>query len=189
MASLPVTRLSETGAWSRALLASRWPAIFGLLAVVGLLDHWAGFEVSVLPLYFLPLAWAAGRWGLAGGLWLVLPATLVWLLADYGHPYEHDWHRLVNALGRALVFASAVVATRFLLERPVRLQTPVGGGEAVTSPAVDVCASCHAVRPAGGDWEDAVDYLREEAACELHAKLCPICAHRTWVESRKRTGA
>jgi len=189
MASLPVTRFSETGAWSRGLIASRWPAIFGLLILVGLLDHWAGFEISVLPLYFLPLAWAAARWGLVGGLWLVLPATLVWLLADYGHPYEHDWYRIVNALGRALAFASAVVATRFLLERPGHPRVAADGGEAVMNSAVDVCTSCHSVRPAGGDWEDPVAYLREEAACELHAKLCPTCAHRAWVDSRKRGGA
>jgi hypothetical protein len=145
------------------------------LLLVGYLDHRIGHELSVLPLYFLPLAWATARFGLGAGLWMVLPATLVWYAADLGHPYSHGWYRLSNALGRGFAFACAVVAAHHLFARPGQQSHGEASGN---PPTADVCEACHSVRPPGGIWEDPVDYLREEAAVQLRPRLCPVCARR-----------
>jgi len=156
--------------------------LFLLLGLVGLVDYGTSYEVSVLPLYFLPIGLATVRFGLWGGLWAVLCSTLAWWLADIGHAYTQEWVRWLNAFGGVLIFLTAVAAAYVLLER-LRAPGRVGPGSGRVGAVADVCESCHSVRPAGGMWEDAAEFLRDEAAFEVHAKLCPTCARRRFASA------
>lgn len=150
-------------------------SVAGLLLLVGLLDHAAGLELSVLPLYILPLALATTRFGLGAGLWAAGAASLVWCFADINHGYSHEWFRWVNVAGRAVMFSVAVLGVAWLSERTSGRALP----GVRRSESVALCAGCHAVRTASADdWMAPADFLSEEAALEVHRKLCPVCAQR-----------
>jgi diguanylate cyclase (GGDEF)-like protein len=78
-------------------------ALAGTVAV-GLLDRLSSAELSLSTLHLLPVALAAWRAGLAGGLGIAVLATALAALAD-DHVYTRAWVPWGNAAVRLVVFA------------------------------------------------------------------------------------
>ena len=84
------------------------------IALVCALDVITGTDVRIFPLYFLPLALAAKRLGVAGALASSALASAAWLLAQYlsGRHYPGLAYWVVNFLtqGSAFVIVALLVA-------------------------------------------------------------------------------
>ncbi len=107
-------------------------AVLGI-ALVGAFDWATGTDVRVFPLYFLPLALAARRLGVAGAVWMSLLATAIWLLALHGagREYPHPGIWLINTLtqGSAFLVVSLLVAQ---LELRLRREHALSRTDALT---------------------------------------------------------
>ncbi|HSI15163.1 MAG TPA: ATP-binding protein [Chthoniobacter sp.] len=110
-----------------------WTEAVVLTLVVGLLDYFTGYEVSVVLLYSVPIlliAWFADR---TSATLMALFCAIVWWWADEasGHPYSQDWHQVwetVVRLGYFLFFVLTGTAVRSrieLLERSRRLEREI----------------------------------------------------------------
>jgi GGDEF domain-containing protein len=105
------------------------PALVGavlLTAAIGVLDVWAGGEVSVLALYLVPAALAGWHVGRRGALAVALLGAAAWLAAERleAHPYSHAVIPYINAVGRLAIFAAfgtLAAELRRARERPARL--------------------------------------------------------------------
>ncbi len=47
-----------------------------------------------------------------------------------------------------------------------------------------LCACCHRVRDAGGEWKDFSAYLREDDHRSVEQRLCPVCAQAPQMTTR-----
>ncbi len=81
----------------------------GLVFLVGLIDYYTGFNVSVTLFYLVPVslgAWFAGR---RTGIGLAAASALVWLVADIlsrqvaQHPFVPVWNSVTLGMGFVLV--------------------------------------------------------------------------------------
>jgi diguanylate cyclase (GGDEF)-like protein len=92
------------------------------VALVGLVDYFAGYEISFSLFYFGPVALAAWYANRRSAFATAIMAATAWLLADTasGHPYSHQlftlWELSVR-LGVFLVIAVLFGALREALER------------------------------------------------------------------------
>lgn len=87
-------------------------------AVIGLLDHRTGFELSFSIFYLAPVALAAWFGGRGLGAFLSLLAAGTWLLVDLtaGHPYAHPLIPAWNGLVRFSFFAITALLLASLRE-------------------------------------------------------------------------
>lgn len=92
-----------------------------LIAVIGILDHITGFELSFSVFYLIPIILAAWYIGNQAGLALSLISAVMWLGMDYtsGHAYSQAWMPLWNAIVRLVFF---VLITYLAAEMKLRLQ-------------------------------------------------------------------
>jgi len=157
--------------------SAHWAAVALLLAAVGLVDRAAGYDLSVLVLYLLPLGYATSRLGYRSGLVTIVPATLVWCLADLGHPYEYEWVLYLNGLSRAVFFACGVIAVHHLGLGPAPHE---GTGRAVRSRSVGLCGCCGRIRDEerGAMWYSVREFLQEGAGFRVLPRVCHDCARR-----------
>jgi len=157
------------------------------LATVGYIDAVTGYEVSVFLLYIVPVALATRRMGTAAGLLTAMIATAVWVWADMysGHVYSRPWILYVNAFNRMMCFILAVAAIRYLRVRQTALLQQI---EAFSG-QLAACAQCHRLAGTDGYWLAAEDYLREIGGAEIHHKVCPDCARRTYARAAYRYSA
>lgn len=91
------------------------PFLIFLVAVIGTLDHFTGYELSFSIFYAIPIcigAWYAGR---NLGLLLCILSAITWLAVDYtsGHQYSHPGIPFWNAAVRMGFFT--IIA--YLLDR------------------------------------------------------------------------
>jgi diguanylate cyclase (GGDEF)-like protein len=83
------------------------PASFLLMACIGVIDYFTGYEMAISIFYLLPislLAWTAGMWpGLIGAFL----AAVVWGIVDHqaGHVYSHRLYFFWDMGMRLLLFA------------------------------------------------------------------------------------
>ncbi len=145
-----------------------------LLALVAWLDLVTGPEISVFPLYILPLLWAVWHANLTIGLWLSLLAALVRRWIDYheGHSYSNWW--IFWEVGLASLTTYAFVVFSFHIfkrgrkidhERIRRLEE-----------MLPLCPACRRVRNHNGDWTGLEACLREPMPGPPECRLCPECA-------------
>lgn len=90
--------------------------------VASTIDYLVGIEIRVYPLYFLPLSFAAWRFGKRGAIPAVFTATTLWVLCDWsaGLHYSTDEVWIINTLSQALAFGTVAMLfswARKLLER------------------------------------------------------------------------
>ncbi len=102
---------------------------FLLEAFVGLVDWWTGYDVSVTPLYIIPVAYATWRRGGAIGMSVCVAAAFAWFLGkwfalDFPHDKvsfgAHTW----NTFNRFAIFAIVwmfVLQTRSVIVRQRRM--------------------------------------------------------------------
>ena len=85
------------------------------MTLLGVADHYTGFETSFAVFYLLPVALAAWYGGSAAGFSLCAISAVTWLLVDFsaGHVYSRSWIPYWNAGTRFVFF----LATAWLLAR------------------------------------------------------------------------
>jgi diguanylate cyclase (GGDEF)-like protein len=73
---------------------------------VGCVDFITGVEIRVYPLYFLPLCFAAWRFGGVGALLSSVSATAIWVVSNLaaGMHYSEDYTWGINTLSQAMAF-------------------------------------------------------------------------------------
>ena len=115
-----------------------------MLAAVGLLKYWSGYEVSVFILYTLPVALAAWSLGLTAGLVFSLAGAWTWLWADLaaGHVYPQHWI-LIDRVANILILLVFIAISfhyfrRTLHNREIRVRQLEG--------LLSVCPTCRRIR-------------------------------------------
>lgn len=112
----------------RRLLAGTSAA---LVALIGLVDYLTGFEISLLPFYFLPICLATAAVGWTFGVVVATASVASWIFADFaagarfGNPLVVGWNALI-ALSVYLVVVwllSSLLAANRRMEERVRQRT------------------------------------------------------------------
>lgn len=104
-----------------------------LLGMVVEVDALTGHEVSMFPLYTIPVALSTRFLGTLSGAFVPFLSAGAWVRADRwsGHVHSQDWFLGVNAFNRLYCFVLAVVAIRYIQERraamDLRLRAFTGG--------------------------------------------------------------
>ncbi len=104
-------------------LPTRLVLIVGILqlSLIGVLDHYTGYELSFSVFYLIPIAIVSRRGEMKAAIFMSVMGAITWLIADYtsGHPYTHrvlpTWNTLVR-LGFFLTISTSFVRTRSLIE-------------------------------------------------------------------------
>lgn len=152
--------------------------LLGMLGLVGYIDQATGFEISVFPLYALPIGFAA--WYFSGwtGVATAIGSCFVWYWADVlsGHVYTEPWVIYVNG-GSRLVFFLFVALTVSYMEgtlRRARAKLQAFSG------MLPVCTDCRKIGDHQGYWWEFSAYLRENGGAVIQPKLCPDCARKNY---------
>jgi len=145
--------------------------IFLLLWILLWLDWVTGYEVSIFPLYFVPVILGALVFDRAGGFVFVGLAVLGGMAVDFmeGHPYSSEWMRYEHGAVRLIVLSAVVLAFdgyRRTLDSHRRQL-------AALQKLLTVCPGCGQLRGGDGKWYDAADYremMKKDTYC-----VCPVC--------------
>lgn len=145
-----------------------------LLAVVVWLDRLTGYEVSVLPLYAVPIGYVAYKLGLGWGLFASALSLGCWFWAN--NPGESStvggwivWERSSMAAVVLAVFALAVARAKRVLAREQSKLRQLEG-------ILPICMVCHRIMDKNGRWIDLNDYLHTHASTETEQRVCPQCS-------------
>lgn len=145
--------------------------LFSLVLGVGFLQYSVPYEVSIFPLYLIPIALVLWHFGNLAGFMSSLMATIVWIIVDVasGRSYTHEWYRYQNAATRFIIFFG-VVAMFALYQRT--LETHRARMEAMRA-MLNVCHGCGAVQGSEGNWIpfDELVSRSKKQSCE-----CPRCS-------------
>jgi hypothetical protein len=144
-----------------------------LMPVIGYFDYLTGYEVSLFPLYAIPIAWIAWSVGLTWGMALGIIASSAWLWADRasGHHYNYEWIRWEKAVMHAILFGFVAFSfNRFKRNiesrtRKVRLLEGI----------LPICIACHRIKDSRGNWADLDTYLRAHSEAKPEQCICPDC--------------
>lgn len=97
-----------------------------LVLLIGVVDYWTGYEVSVYVFYSIPIllvVWFAGR---NAGLWISVVSALVWSAADIvGRSYEVDFERFWNMSVQLTFFIFIVLGGAALKAQRERSQARI----------------------------------------------------------------
>ena len=87
--------------------------IVGGFIFAGYVDFLTGVEIRVYPLYFLPLSFAAWRFGRIGAFLAAVGATCVWVESNWvaGMHYSMDYVWIANTLAQCLAFGMTTRST------------------------------------------------------------------------------
>ena len=102
--------------------------ICGGFIFAGYVDFLTGVEIRVYPLYFLPLSFAAWRFGRIGAFLAAVGATCVWVESNWvaGMHYSMDYVWIANTLAQCLAFgtvAALLAWVRKMFEREQALSS------------------------------------------------------------------
>lgn len=117
----------------------RWACCLVLVAVIGVLDHASGYELSMSIFYLIPISLAAWEIGRPAALLLALVSATVWLVSDlaagnvYSAPWIPFWNGAVR-LGFFLVVAGLLTRLRAELHAE-RLRADHDGLTGLLNPA------------------------------------------------------
>jgi hypothetical protein len=151
-------------------------------AGVGWTDYVTGYEISVLPLYAVPVGFMTWAVGSVPGVLLALASGLVWWWADRasGHPYSAAWIGYSNAAVRTVMYLFVVVAIAYIRDTVGLVRRRA---RALTGP-VPVCTRCRRLCDPAGSWSDFETFLRLHTSAQPVAKVCPDCARRIYSEEK-----
>jgi hypothetical protein len=159
----------------RPLALSRFIMSIGLPVAIFPFTFWLqmqlGYEVSLFPLYMLPVAAMSWRFGVPGAIISVALATGLWFWGNLltGFSYTYQWTLYYNAGARAVVFVMAAVF--FILFKRV-IEQHRRRMEAMRA-LLNVCHGCGSVQGSDGQWIpfERLTVLERRQTCE-----CPQCA-------------
>ncbi len=169
-----------------AVLALSLAGILGL----GVLDYVTPFEFDVFIFFSIPVAlaaWAVGRWA---GVLTALLAAVAWAGAHflesnpYSSPFYAGWNAILH-MGWMLLVALALARIRTDLDRERQLNTALGAAleqVKVLQGLLPVCAWCHRIRDAEGNWGELESYIRKHTDAEFTHGICPACKNRVLKE-------
>ena len=144
----------------------------GIFTGTFLLQIRLGYDVSLFPLYMLPVAAFSFTMGIPGGVLSVLLATELWLegniLTGYQYQYDDAWVVYYNAGARGVVFAMVAVFV-ILFNRVVEKHRQ--RMEAMRA-LLNVCHGCGSVQGSDGQWVpfEQLTVPKNRPVCE-----CPRC--------------
>jgi hypothetical protein len=150
-----------------------------ILGLVGWIDYVTGYEVSVVPLYALPIAWVTWRLNMGWGLAFAFLGAGLWICVELasGYQYTHRWHAWENAAMELIIMAFVAVSLSFFKRILGRERERVRHLEG----ALPVCAVCKRIEDTNGYWMEIEAYLREHTASTPQHKLCPDCARAQYL--------
>lgn len=172
----------------RPLDLSRLFMSVGLPMVIFPITFWLqiklGYEVSLFPLFMLPIAALSWSFGLPGAFFSVLLATGLWYWGNIlsGYDYTYEWTRYYNTGARAVVFA--MVAVFIILFKRV-VEQHRRRMEAMRA-LLNVCHGCGSVQGSDGRWIP-FDQLTVSSSRPLLCE-CPECKRMAQVVAGRRTG-
>jgi low affinity Fe/Cu permease len=145
------------------------------LGFVAWIDLTTGFEITVLPLYALPIGLAARVFGSSAALMAAGASAAAWAWADAaaGHVYSKSWILWFNAGARLVVFILLAVLVRNTLAATSRARRP-----RAPAPHLPVCTQCGRVRDRDGYWWTLRDYIREHPDERTPFRICSDCARQ-----------
>ncbi|MCB0322436.1 MAG: DUF4118 domain-containing protein [Bdellovibrionales bacterium] len=174
----------------------RLPRPLAFVAAVALvlgicwLDYWTGRELSISPLYLLPVAYVAWSLGRGPGLGVAVLCAISWYAAETasGFVYHSPLVPFWNASMRLTYFAM----TAFFLsalhdhireqERHVREQEQLidqlrnALAQIKTlSGLLPICAWCRKVRDDEGYWQQIEEYVTAHSDAAFTHGICPKC--------------
>ncbi len=154
-----------------------------MLGLVGYVDVVTGYEVSVFPLYALPIGLAVFFFGVQAGIAAAGAAGLAWVWADVttGHVYSKPWIIYVNAGSRLVLFLFVALAVGNMVATLRRARSPLRP----LSGTLPVCAHCGKVADHDGYWWEVREFLREFGGAVTQSKLCPDCAHEAYAAEQE----
>jgi hypothetical protein len=138
----PKLRLAET--------ATNVSFVVVALAGVTALQIFVPSEVSVFPLYLVPVAMCMWYFGQAGAYACAVLATVLWIVADIssGRTYSVGWYRYQNAVSRAVVFFGTAYFLG-LYQRTLEIHRRRLAGMRQLLP---ICHGCGSVQGSDGRW-------------------------------------
>jgi hypothetical protein len=155
---------------------TRLPSVLALAALIALADHLTGPHTRFPGMYSVPIALAGWYHGIGWALAIGLGSAAAGYLFQVG---------LVPPLGLAidtgsrllggLILAFFVHRAR-LYERS--LETRVQNLEGI----LPICAHCHKIRDAGGQWQRLERYIADRSQAEFSHGICPDCVTAHYAE-------
>lgn len=148
-------------------------SVVAQLAAVAMLDYYSGYEIRLVALYCMPVAFATWYLGGIGGSLTGVAACLTTLVVESaaGQVYSRDWIAYANAASRLLIFL--FVALSFARFRRTiefaRNRVKAFQGK------LNVCACCNRIDGGDGFWMDFPTYLRKNSEAVPEFDACPTC--------------
>lgn len=101
-----------------------WCEVILLVLVVGIFDHWSGFEISATLFYSVPIllmVWGGDR---ISAVLVALLSAIVWWWVDEtsGRVYSQDWHQIWETTVRLVYFLLFVVGGSSIKSRIALLE-------------------------------------------------------------------
>ncbi len=89
-----------------------WLEVVGLITLIGYLDWYTGYELSILPFYSVPIFLMVWFNEKQSAVLVALICALVWWWADTaaGHPYLENWHQAWDIVMRIIYFLTVAYA-------------------------------------------------------------------------------
>jgi hypothetical protein len=157
---------------SRLFMSTVLP--MGIFIGTFLLQMRLGYDVSLFPLYIIPVAAFSYTMGLPGAIFSVLFATGLWFWGNIltGYQYDYAWVVYYNAGARGVVFAMVAVFV-MMFNRVVEQHRQ--RMEAMRA-LLNVCHGCGSLQGSDGHWVpfEQLNVPKNRPICE-----CPRCTAAT----------
>lgn len=149
-------------------------ALTALTGAVMLVDWLTGYEVSIFPLYFLPLLLSVVIFGSAGGVVTAIVVVTGSVMIDIAnhHHYSSEWLRYEHALMRGIVLLLVVFAVGSYKRTLETHRQRVAALEKLLT----ICPGCGKIAGGDGQWYGPSDYremLKKDTYC-----VCPTCVSK-----------
>ncbi len=166
-----------------------WAVILLITSVLGLIDWQTGYELNFFAFYFLPVGLAAWYLGAGAAIAMAVVSSIVWFLADAGHPYSAPifatWNTIIRLIS-FLAFGWSVANLKRSLdhEREVTEALRRSLSEVkVLETFLPICAQCKKIRNQQGDWQQLEAYMGQHANTQFSHGYCPDCAKAALAEA------
>lgn len=152
--------------------------LIGVLGLVGYIDQITSFEISIFPLYALPITLAVWYFGGWAGIAMAVACVSVWFWADVatGHVYSKPWIVYVNGGSRFIFFLFVALSVEYMLRTLQRARRKLRA----FSGTLPICTDCRKVGDHDGYWWEFSAYFREYGDVVIQHKLCPDCARKKY---------
>lgn len=154
------------------------------VAFLGFIDYWTKIELNFFVFYFIPVSFAAFRFGLMPSIAVSVFCAGVWAGADiigdhfYSSPAFAVWNTLIRlasfvSIGWAVSTITALLAKEQSMADKLRMSL---AEVKVLKGLLPICASCKKIREDSGEWQVLEEYLEVHADTQFTHGLCPDCA-------------